>query len=134
MYRLQTRNLPKITNTRFFSQTFIRPQVHEVTSNEKFNELIDNKVTIVDFYATWCGPCKAIEPVLDKISEKVPQASFIRVDVDQYTQIAQEYGITAMPTIKFFKDGKDSDTVVGADLKKIIDLIKKYTEVDLMKK
>ncbi|EGV64316.1 hypothetical protein CANTEDRAFT_114023 [Yamadazyma tenuis ATCC 10573] len=120
---------------RAFSYTSTLRAVEEVTSVNQFKDLIaDDKVAIVDFYATWCGPCKAIEPVMEKLSERVPQASFLRVDVDQQAEIAKEYGITAMPTIKFYKDGEVASTVVGANLKAIIDSIKTYTGVDLMKK
>lgn len=123
------------TATRSFCQTARRLQVKEVTSQDHFKLLISSdKVAIVDFYATWCGPCKAIEPVMEKLSEMAPEAEFLRVDVDQQTDIAEEYGITAMPTIKFYRDAVPVDTVIGANLGKIVSLLKEHTGVDVQKK
>lgn len=119
---------------RSFSQSALRQQVKEVNSAEHFKQLIGtDKVTIVDFYATWCGPCKAIEPVMEKLSDMIPDAEFLRVDVDQQTSIAEEYGITAMPTIKFYKDALPVDTIVGANLGKLVSLLKEHTGVDIQK-
>lgn len=109
-------------------------QVKELTSFEDYKTLIgEEKLSIIDFYATWCGPCKAIEPIMEQLSERVPQASFARIDVDEQGDVAQDNGISAMPTIKFYKDGQVLDTVVGANLQKIVGLINQHTGVDITK-
>ena len=94
-----------------------------------FQQLIQSdKLSVVDFYATWCGPCKMIEPFVEKLSEQTPQASFGRVDVDEVTDVASENGITAMPTIMFFKGGKAVDKVMGANLNAIMTNVEKYAD------
>jgi thioredoxin 1 len=124
----------RVAIARQFSNTSVKQAVKEVTSTEQFKSLIGGeKVTVVDFYATWCGPCKAIEPIIEKISDLVPQAEFLRVDVDQQTEIAKENKVTAMPTIKFFKESQHMGTIIGADVKKIIDKVQELTGVDVRK-
>ena len=74
---------------------------------------------LVDFWATWCGPCKMIAPILDEIAdEKVGTAKVVKVDVDQNTAISSRYGIRAIPTLLFFKGGEVRDQVVGMASKK----------------
>ncbi|KAM3506297.1 hypothetical protein MY11210_007599 [Beauveria gryllotalpidicola] len=71
--------------------------------------LAENTYVVVDFFATWCPPCKAITPVFEKLADKhaVPGSfAFVKVNVDEAADAAQKYGITAMPTFLFFKDGK----------------------------
>lgn len=99
---------------------------------QQFTKLIDNKekVSVVDFYATWCGPCKAIAPIFDALAQKVPEAQFARVDVDNAEDVAREYGITAMPTILFFQNGEKVDTIVGANPPKLVKLIQEYSGID----
>ncbi|ODV91411.1 hypothetical protein CANCADRAFT_3115 [Tortispora caseinolytica NRRL Y-17796] len=98
--------------------------ISEITSADAFKSAIaSDKLTVVDFFATWCGPCKAIAPVVDKMSEEFTDAVFIKVDVDQLGDIAAEYGVRAMPTFMLFKNGEKIETVVGANpmgLKKAI--------------
>lgn len=106
--------------------------VTEIRDLELFAAFTDSqKPSIVDFYATWCGPCKAIAPVFDKLAGAVPEAQFARVDVDEAPDVAGQNGVTAMPTILFFKDGKETGKIVGADLQKLIQLIQTNTGVDV---
>ncbi|PKY03673.1 thioredoxin TrxA [Aspergillus campestris IBT 28561] len=72
-------------------------------------------VVIVDAYADWCGPCKAIAPKVDSLSEQYPDAKFYKIDVDELTDVAAELGIRAMPTFLIFKDGNQVGEVVGAN-------------------
>ena len=70
--------------------------------------------TVVDFYATWCGPCKLYSPILDKLAyEKLPEVNFTKVDVDQAQDIARQYGIEAMPTTIIFEGGKEVRRFLG---------------------
>lgn len=86
----------------------------------------DDEVAVIDFFATWCGPCKMIAPVVEKMSNEEPytKVKFFKIDVDNTPDVAQELGIRAMPTFVIFKGGKEVAQVVGAnanDLKKKID-------------
>uniref|UniRef100_A0A0D6R946 Thioredoxin n=1 Tax=Araucaria cunninghamii TaxID=56994 RepID=A0A0D6R946_ARACU len=77
-----------------------------------------SKLVVVDFFATWCGPCKAIAPTVVKMSndaEYVDKVDFVKIDVDEAPDVAQEEGIRAMPTFGIYKDGQKVGEVVGAD-------------------
>lgn len=94
--------------------------VKQVQALSDFNqEIAYSGLTVVDFYATWCGPCKMIAPIVEKLAESVPAAHFIKVDVEESPDIAKEYGISAMPTFLFFKNGEKIETVVGANVGKL---------------
>ena len=91
----------------------------EIFTKEQFDEQINGKIpTIVDFYASWCGPCKMQAPILheflDDIGDKV---KIIKVDVDQNPDIASKYSVQSIPTLIIFKDGIMKDKVVGLTTK-----------------
>lgn len=92
--------------------------VNQVNSASEFDAALQSdKLVVVDFFATWCGPCKMIAPMLDKFSEQYDeQTEFVKVDVDQLPEIAQKYEISAMPTIAYFKNGVEVTKVVGANV------------------
>lgn len=69
---------------------------------------------VVDFTATWCGPCRIISPVFVELSRRFPEIFFLKVDVDELRDVAQEWAVEAMPTFIFIKEGKAVDKVVGA--------------------
>ena len=73
-----------------------------------FSEVIKNsKPTLVDFYATWCGPCKMMHPILDKLKENVGDAvSILKIDVDKNQELSAQYRIQSVPTLMIFKDGE----------------------------
>ncbi|KAI0327660.1 thioredoxin [Cubamyces sp. BRFM 1775] len=90
--------------------------VTAVTSLDEFKKIINgDKPAIFDFWATWCGPCKIISPVFEKIAEQTPGADFYKVDVDVAQDIAQEVGVRAMPTFMVFKNGSKVGETVGAN-------------------
>lgn len=90
--------------------------VSTVSSKAEFQEALKHDgLVVVDFFATWCGPCKMIAPLLDKFSKEYTSAKFIKVDVDEVGEVAQEYEVSSMPTIIFFKNGEIVQKVIGAN-------------------
>ena len=88
----------------------------KVATNTNFNELLqDEKLVIVDFWATWCGPCRMLSPILDQIEEEMPdQITVVKVNVDDADEIAAQYRIMSIPTLLFVKNGEIVDKTVGA--------------------
>lgn len=78
-----------------------------------FRELIKKDNVLVDFYATWCGPCQMLGPVLEKLAKSHPDLEIIKVDTDKFGILAQEYGIMSIPTLKLFRNGKVIKTSIG---------------------
>ena len=75
----------------------------------------DDKLLVVDFFATWCGPCKKLSPTLDEVSEEFgARVNIVKVDVDESEDLAMTYGIRSVPTVLFFKNGQQVDKFVGA--------------------
>mmetsp|Transcript_636 Transcript_636/g.1233 ORF Transcript_636/g.1233 Transcript_636/m.1233 type:complete len:111 (-) Transcript_636:218-550(-) len=100
--------------------------VLEAKTEKEFDDfLAANKVVIVDFSATWCGPCKMISPVFVQLAEKNKEIGFLKVDVDTNAKIAQRLGIRAMPTFKVFVDGKEQKEheIMGANKGKLESLV-----------
>ena len=85
-----------------------------------FNEIIaSDKPVLVDFHATWCGPCKAIGPIIDQLSDELAgQAKVGKVNVDNARDLAVKYGVRSIPFLLFFKDGEVKDQIVGANVTK----------------
>lgn len=81
-----------------------------------FPALVQNdKLLVVDFFATWCGPCKKLSPTLDEVSEEFgDRVNIVKVDVDESEDLAMTYGIRSVPTVLFFKNGQQVDKFVGA--------------------
>ncbi|XP_069622612.1 thioredoxin-like [Ranitomeya imitator] len=105
--------------------------VSHVDDLDEFNAIIisgGNKLIVVDFTATWCGPCQTIAPFFESLACKYPAILLYKVDVDTAADIAAECGIKAMPTFQFYKDGKKVDDLCGADPDKLESLIKKWTQ------
>ena len=72
---------------------------------------------VIDFYATWCGPCKRIAPVFEDLADKFyPKIQFLKVDVDESPELVDKFDVHAMPTFVFLKDGKIVKRVEGADM------------------
>ena len=92
--------------------------IHADNSNFK-SEVLDSKGTVlVDFFATWCGatwcgPCKMLAPVLEKVADKHPDVKVVKVDVDQANALASSYGVMGVPTILVFKNGEIVNKAVG---------------------
>ena len=86
-----------------------------INSSEFSGLLQEDKLLVVDFFATWCGPCKKLSPTLDEVSEELgEQVNIVKVDVDESEDLAMDYGIRSVPTVLFFKNGQQVDKFVGA--------------------
>lgn len=81
--------------------------------NENYDELIKEGIVVVDFFATWCGPCKMLGPIIEKLGNSMNDVKFIKVDVDKHEELARRYGVMSIPTIIFFKDGKEVTKRIG---------------------
>ncbi|MBR4775829.1 MAG: thioredoxin [Bacteroidales bacterium] len=94
----------------------------KVASNNNFAELLESeKLVIVDFWATWCGPCRMLTPILDEVEEEMPeQIQVVKVNVDDADDVAAQYRIMSIPTLLFFKNGEIVDKTVGAMPKNVL--------------
>ncbi len=87
-----------------------------MNGQEKFSEAIASSTpTLVDFFATWCGPCKMMHPILEELKQKLgDKVRIIKIDVDNNEQLAMAYGIQSVPTMILFKDGIERNRLIGA--------------------
>lgn len=89
-----------------------------ILNKDNFNETISNGVTLVDFWAEWCGPCRIQLPILEEVAEEMgSKATVGKVNVDEELELAQAFGIQSIPTLILFKDGKAVDLMVGVQQK-----------------
>ncbi len=88
----------------------------KVASNTNFSQLLESdKLVVVDFWATWCGPCRMLSPILDEVEEEMAgKIEVVKVNVDDADEIAAQYRIMSIPTLLFFKNGQVVDKTVGA--------------------
>ena len=88
----------------------------KVINASEFKDLVlDSKgIVLVDFFATWCGPCKALAPTLEKLAPEFGgKVNIYKVDIDKSQQLASQYRVMSVPTMKIFKDGEVVETIVG---------------------
>ena len=97
----------------------------KVVDEKEFKDEINDGLVLVDFFATWCGPCRMMASVLEQADKEIKNVKIIKVDVDESEDLARDFGIMSIPTIMLFKDGKEVDSHIGlmsmSDLKKFVE-------------
>lgn len=92
-----------------------------IIESDKFKDEIKNGVVVVDFFATWCSPCKMLSPILEELQEELKdEVKIIKVDVDSSADLASEYDISSIPALMILKDGEKKDSLIGFSPKEII--------------
>ena len=86
----------------------------EKVTSQNFDQVInENEKVLVDFFATWCGPCKMLAPIVEKLAEEEASVKVVKVDVDEESELAIRFGISSIPTLLMFKNGKLVDKQIG---------------------
>ncbi|KAI1314622.1 Thioredoxin-like protein 1 [Mortierella claussenii] len=104
--------------------------VKEITSQADYQSILSaagaTKLVVVDFTAAWCGPCQTIKPIFEKLSTQYRHVVFVKVDVDQFQEVAAVAGVTSMPTFQFFKASKKIAELKGANPSELERLVKQH--------
>lgn len=85
----------------------------KIINEKEFDSEIKEGVVIVDFFATWCGPCRMMAGVLEQADKELQGVKILKVDVDESEKLARKFGVMSIPTIILFKDGKEVDSHIG---------------------
>lgn len=86
----------------------------EIVNPGIVSDMIDSgEIVIVDYFATWCGPCKMLHPVFDEVAQKYPNVNFVRLNVDEYLDFVEEQNVQNLPTIVAYKNGREIARSVG---------------------
>lgn len=97
----------------------------KIVNEKEFDEIIKSGITLVDFYADWCGPCKMLGPILESLDEEYSDINFVKVNCDNDIAIADKFGILSIPAVFIIKDGEVIANTLGyhgkEDMKKFID-------------
>lgn len=92
-----------------------------ITKENIKNEIINSdKPVLVEFFADWCSSCKMISPIVDQVAEEITEQKIVKVDIEEYPELAEEFGIKSIPTFILFKDGKIVNKQFGAKSKMAI--------------
>ncbi|KAF8932041.1 PITH domain-containing protein [Dissophora ornata] len=104
--------------------------VKGITSQADYQSILSgagaSKLVVVDFTAAWCGPCQTIKPIFEKLSNQYHHVTFVKVDVDEFQEVAAVAGVTAMPTFQLFKANKKIAEMKGANAAQLESLIKQH--------
>jgi thioredoxin 1 len=101
----------------------------DVDSKSFKDQVLDSdQIVLVDFWAEWCPPCRALSPIIKKVADKTDKAKVVKLNVDENPDVAMKYGIRGIPTVLVFKDGEVAETVVGLQPESAYDsLIEKHS-------
>lgn len=85
-----------------------------LNNKNEFEQIISsNELVVIDFFATWCGPCKMLSPVIENVESLIHNVKFIKVDIDQFNDLASQYKIQSVPTLVFLKNGQEVMKSIG---------------------
>lgn len=100
----------------------------EIIKDKEFDQKIKNGVVVIDFFATWCGPCRMMSPILEECQEELGEkVSIYKVDVDESEKLARKFGIMSIPTIIVFVNGEEVEKHIGLWNKDdLIETVQKY--------
>ncbi len=110
-------SLPWERSINFLEEEVLMSEAVKSVTNETFDNVVlkSPNLVMVDFWATWCGPCKIIAPVVEELAQEYHnKVTFAKVNTDENPDLASRFNIRGIPTLIFFKDGKQVDHVVGA--------------------
>ena len=94
--------------------------VKEINAEEYAEIINSSSPVVIDFHATWCGPCKVLSPILEELNDEIEGVDFVKLDVDQHPQIAGQNQVMGVPTVVILKDGEVKDRFVGVQPKEVI--------------
>ena len=94
--------------------------VKEINAEEYEQLKQSTKPLVIDFHATWCGPCKILSPILEELQEEMEEVEFVKLDVDQFPEISGANQVMGVPTVVIIKDGEVKDRFVGVQPKETI--------------
>ena len=94
--------------------------VKEINAEEYSEILNSTNPVVIDFHATWCGPCKVLSPILEELDDEIDGVEFVKLDVDQHPQIAGQNQVMGVPTVVILKNGEVKDRFVGVQPKEVI--------------
>ncbi len=111
--------------------------MEKVLTTQEFKDLLEKseKPVLVDFFATWCGPCKMLAPILDEIEEDMSESfKILKIDIDKCSDLAREYNVMSVPTVMIFEGGEQKCRAVGFMPKdKVLDMISTNVNVSFSK-
>ena len=94
--------------------------VKEINAEEYAEIINSSSPVVIDFHATWCGPCKVLSPILEELNDEIEGVEFVKLDVDQHPQIAGQNQVMGVPTVVILKDAEVKDRFVGVQPKEVI--------------
>ena len=101
-------------------------------SDRTFDLATAEGISVVDFWADWCQPCRMMSPIYESAAEEMPDVKFFKLNLDEYEQVGLDKGVSSIPTIMIFRDGEKVGTLVGAMPKqKLLTEIKRFTETSI---
>ena len=112
--RIKQKKLQEMMQNQKEMQAQSRVSVLELDGTSFDSTISGNSLVLVDFWAEWCGPCKAMHPIFERMAKKYRQIKFARVNVDSNQPLAQKFGVQAIPTFIMFKDGQEAKRMMGA--------------------
>lgn len=107
-------SLCALLSTSFSDAQITRGRLNHVSSSSEFDRVIASGDVVVKFSATWCGPCKAMEPLVKAAAQDFKHITFIEIDTDQQRDLMHRYGVRSIPTMIFLRDGKEVKRLTGS--------------------